>query len=134
MQADIDYLLGDRTQQQRSSALFLLKLKEERRLTQVAIDDIVTGIEDVLEKCVIRTKAGVRAKLASSGIDPDNISGLDDVFSDIVHPFVGLETGFKQESYFKNVLGLLVSTYSIINIMITHQHSPLYEFGTAPLP
>ena len=34
-----------------------------------------------------------------SGIDPDNISGLDDVFSDIVRPFVGLETGFKQESY-----------------------------------
>ena len=106
IQADIDYLLGDCTQQQRSSALFLLKLKEERRLTQVAIDDIVTGIESVLEKCTIRTKAGVRAKLASSGIDPND---LDDVFSDMVKPFAGLETEFKQESYFKDFLGLLVS-------------------------
>ena len=86
-----------------------MKLKEERRLTQVAIDDIVTGIEDVLEKSVVRTKAGVRAKLASCGIDPNSISGLDDVFSDVVKPFAGLETGFKQESYFKDVLGLLVT-------------------------
>ena len=102
------YLLGDCTQQQRSSALFLLKLKEERRLTQVAIDDIVTGIESVPEKCIIRMKAGVRAKLASSGIDPNDVSGLDNVFSDMVKPFAGLETEFKQ-SYFKDVLDLLVS-------------------------
>ena len=109
-QADIDYLLGDLSQQQRSSALFLLKLKEERRLTQVAIDDVVEGIEAVLEQSVIRTKAGVRAKLATHGINPDTITGLDEVFLDATHPFTGLETCFKQEKYFRDVLGLLVST------------------------
>ena len=62
----------------------------------------------MLENCVMRTKAGVRAKLASSGIDPDNVIGLDNVFTDMVQPFSGLETGYKQESYFKDVLGLLV--------------------------
>ena len=66
----------------------------------------------MLEKCIIRTKAGVRAKLASSGIDPNDVSGLDDVFSDMVKPFAGLETEFKQESYFRDVLGLLVSCTS----------------------
>lgn len=106
-QADIDYLLGDLSQQQRSSALFLLKLKEERRL---AIDDVVEGIEAVLEQSVIRTKAGVRAKLATHGINPDTITGLDEVFLDATHPFTGLETCFKQEKYFRDVLGLLVST------------------------
>ena len=65
----------------------------------------------MLEKCIIRTKAGVRAKLAS-GIDPNDVSGLDDVFSDMVKPFAGLETEFKQKSYFKDVLGLLVSCTS----------------------
>ena len=40
----VDGIYYDRTQQQRSSALFLLKLIEERRLTQVAIDDVVTGV------------------------------------------------------------------------------------------
>ena len=42
VQADVDLLLGsDKVAQQRSSALFLLKLKEFRKLSQVAIDDIV---------------------------------------------------------------------------------------------
>ena len=91
-QADVDYLLGDLSQQQRSSALFILKLKEERRLTQVAVNDIVEGVEAVLEQSVIRAKAGVRAKLAAAGIDPGTITGLDEVFEDVTHPFCGLET------------------------------------------
>lgn len=75
----------------------------------MAIDDIVEGIETVLEQSVMRAKAGVRAKLATEGIDPDTVTGLDEVFSDITHPFGGLETGFKQEKYFRDELGLLVS-------------------------
>ena len=39
VEADLDILLGnDKDAQQRASALFLLKLKEHRRLSQVAID------------------------------------------------------------------------------------------------
>ena len=72
----------------------------------------------MLEQCVMRAKAGVRAKLASSGVDPDTIVGLDDVFSEMVQPFSGLETGYKQESYFKDVLGLLVRCASYIYISV----------------
>ena len=43
----------------------------------------------------------------------------------MVKPFAGLESGFKQESYFKDVLGLLVSlvsniysTYPAISILM----------------
>ena len=86
-----------------------MKLKEERKLTQVAIDDVVEGIEAVLEQPVVRTKAGVRAKLATQGINPDTVTGLDEVFLDATHPFTGLEACFKQEKYFRDVLGLLVS-------------------------
>ena len=105
-QADIEYLLSDVSQQQRNSALFL---KDKRRLTQMAIDDIVEGIGSVLKQTVIRAKAGVRAKLATQGIDLDSVTGRDEVFSDATRPFAGLETGFKQEKYFRDVLGLLVS-------------------------
>lgn len=76
----------------------------------MAIDDIVEGIGSVLEKTVIRAKAGVRAKLATQG---NSTTGIDEVFSDATRPFAGLETGFKQEKYFSDVLGLLVSV--IIN-------------------
>ena len=43
----------------------------------MAIDDVVEGIEAVLEQSVIRAEAGVHAKLATEDIDPDTISGLD---------------------------------------------------------
>ena len=69
----------------------------------MAIDDVVEGIEAVLEQSVIRAKAGVRARLATEDIDPDTVTGLDEVFLDVTHPFSGLETGFKQEKYFRDV-------------------------------
>ena len=71
--------------------------------------DVVVVVEVVLEQSVIRAKAGVRAKLAAAGIDPGAITGLNEVFEDVSHPFCGLETGYKQEKYFRDVLGLLVS-------------------------
>ena len=50
-QADLEYLLGDSDKQQHASALFLLKLKEQRRVSQVTIDDIVSGFEGLLQQC-----------------------------------------------------------------------------------
>ena len=51
-QADLEYLFGDSDKQQRASALFLLKLKEQRRVSQVTIDDIVSGFEGLLQQTV----------------------------------------------------------------------------------
>ena len=79
-------------------------------------------------KSIIRTKAGVHAKLAS-GIDPNDVFGLDDVFSNMVKPFAGLETEFKQESYFKDVLGLLVSCTSSAYIEKFLPTKNLLNFG-----
>ena len=46
---DFERLIGTDIESQRtSSALFLLKLKEKRHLTQVAIDDIVKGARHIL--------------------------------------------------------------------------------------
>ena len=58
---------------------------------------------------MIRAKAGVCAKQAAAGINPGAITGLNEVFEDVSHPFCGLETVYKQEKYFRDVLGLLVS-------------------------
>ena len=102
--------MGSREQQRRTSALFLLKLKEQRRITQIAID-IVTGVEHILQEAVVRAEAGVWAKLAENGIDESSVNGLDDVFAELKTPFDGLETKFKQEKYFKTSLNMLVSMY-----------------------
>ena len=118
-QADLEYLLGDSDKQQRASALFLLKLKEQRRVSQVTIDDIVSGFEGLLQQTVSRAKAGVRSKLAEQGVDPLDITDLDDVFEEISHPFNGLETAYKQEKYFKDSLGLVVSIYCYSMVHVT---------------
>ena len=93
--------------QKKASALFLLKLKETRRLSQVAIDNVVEGSNTVFSHTVQRLYSGVRSKLASLGIDETQI---DSVFQDLSDPFFGLETKFKQDRYFVEDLGLVVST------------------------
>lgn len=54
-------------------------------------------------------QCGVKASLAEAGIDPTDVSKLEDVFTEMVHPFDGLETYYKQEAYFCRKFDLLVS-------------------------
>ena len=110
LQADLDTLLGtDAATQKRSSALFLLKLKESRRLTQAAIDDIVQEWDGLFNHSVQRLLAGVRAKMAAAGIDYRDIDGLQEIFQEVPHPFEGLQTRHLQEKYYREFLGLVVS-------------------------
>ena len=87
----------------------MLKLKEERRLTQVAIDDIVVGVTSMIDQSVSHVKAAIRAKLSDIDVDISDVPGFEDVFSELQQPFNGLETLSKQEKYFKDFLSLLVS-------------------------
>jgi len=106
--ADIDYLLNvDTKVQQRSSAQFLLNLKESRQVSQVVIND-VQGWSGLFASTVERLHARVRDKLASIGIDPDYIEELSEVFSDIPHPFNKLETEHEQNKYYREHMGLVV--------------------------
>lgn len=119
--ADIDHLIGvDEEKLQRSSALFLLKLKEHRRISQVGIDNIVQGATGLFYQVSDRLQAGIRAKLAEAGIDFEAIHGLNDLFKDIPNPFGGIETCSLQENYYRKNLGLIVSL-SIVIVFIMQQ-------------
>ena len=108
----MQYLIGSDVEEvRRSSALFLLKLKEQRRISQVAVDEIVYGCKSLFCRTIVRVQAGVRAKLAESGVDPSTIDGLDSAFEDVSNPFESLETSYLQEKYFRDTLGLVVSVY-----------------------
>ena len=103
---DVNHILGMDTQlQKQSSALFILKMKETHRLSQVAVDDIVEGSRDVFNHAVGRLHAGVRSKLGGLGIDETTV---EDVFSSLNDPFKGLETQHLQEKCFKEDLNLVV--------------------------
>lgn len=85
-------------------------MKECRRLSQVAIDDIVQEWDGLFSHTVQQLNARVRERLASAGVDADSVEGLQDVFQDYHSPFEGLETRHLQEKYFRENLGLVVST------------------------
>ena len=90
---DVNQLLQrDAHEQKKKSSIFLLQLKEECMLTQVAINDVVSGCREVFQHTVGHLRAGVSQKLSQSGIDASDINGFGDVFSEIADPFFGLET------------------------------------------
>ena len=104
--ADLNILLGkEKHVQQRSAALFLLKIKEHRRISQVAIDDIVQEWGVLFSSSVHYLHARVRERIAS---EITSIDGLQEVFEDAPSPFEGLETRYKQEKFYTESLGLVV--------------------------
>ena len=86
-----------------SNDLFLLKLKEHRRVTQITIDDIVEGNSALLSSTVQHIEAGVKAEC---GLDPDIVT---DIFKDLPNPFNGIETRYLQEKFYHEHFGLIVS-------------------------
>jgi hypothetical protein len=108
-QAEIDHVLGtDHEKQKRASALFLLKLKESKQVSQVVVDEIVGEWDTLFSHTTLRIQAGVRASLAAAGINSSTLPGLNEVFDNIPKPFDGLETRFK-EKYYRDSLFLVVS-------------------------
>ena len=107
--ADIDRLMGyDEELQKRSAALLLLKLKERRRVSQVAIDDVVEHSKAQFDRTVSILLAEVRSHLAEKGVDSSELD-LDSSLSKFHHPFLELNTKHKQDKYFRDKLGLIVS-------------------------
>ena len=70
---------------------------------------IVEGCTSLFQHTVRRLRAGVTAKLADAGVDVSGVEGLDHLFDDVPQPFEELETRHKQEKYFRDKLGLVIS-------------------------
>ena len=118
---DVNQLLHkDFFEQQKKSVLFLMQLKEERFLTQSAVNDVVLGCTEVFEHTLSRVRAGVSAKLSQAGIDFSDIDGIDSIFSDMSNPFKGLESVYLQDKFISEELECVVSLYSK-----THLNLPL---------
>ena len=108
--SDIDFLLGhDANMMRRSSALYLLKLKEQLRITQVAIDVIVEGSKGLFSATMNRAKASVTATLSEAGVNPNSIAGFSEAFDKVTDPFDKIDTYCLQEKYYRENLHLIVS-------------------------
>ena len=108
--ADIDRLMGfDEELQKRSAALLVLKLKEQRRVSQVAIQDVIEQSKAQFDRTVSILLAEVRSHLAEKGVDPSELD-LDSALSSIILPLNW--TRNKQDKYFTDKLGPIVSGHT----------------------
>ncbi len=115
--ADIQFIFGQDVEEiKKESALFLLKMKEHRRISQIAIDDIVENAKRLFHMTIKRAGAGVRAKLAEVGVDPCSVDGLDSLLEDVSNPFIGLETSHLQDKYYTEKLGLVVRCSTTVHV------------------
>lgn len=99
---------GDRkTMLKRSSALFLLKLKEKQKLTQVTLQSIVEGVTSLFHDHLDSIRAEVDSKLKDVG----ESLPIDDIFEqeEFRRPFGGLESQHQQITFFKSHFNFVVS-------------------------
>jgi len=98
----------ERQQQQKESAKFILKLREIRGISQVAVTDVVEGCQSLFQNTLVRVKEGVRDRLSHAGINYLDIEELDSAI-DLPDPFEALNTIHLQDKYFKEHFNYLVS-------------------------
>ena len=101
---------------QKSSALFLLGLKEERKLTQTALQGVAEGVTTWSRSRLSALHAEVCSTLNAAGVSPSSISGLNELFDSdgpFGRPFSGLETQHQQLTFYKTHFQFVVR-YSFV--------------------
>ena len=96
----------------KNMALWILKLKEGRNLTQSVTEEVLGDVTELCSGMVSDLEADLREIISAAGINPDDISGLQELFhsdSPYHKPFNKLETQHLQLSYYKSHLGFVVS-------------------------
>ena len=111
----------DHHEQLKISSKFLMKLKDCRGMSQVAINDVVEGSQTIFSHTVSRLKAWVEEKLTQHGIDIEQIDGLQELFSTVQDPFAGIHTPYLQQKFIASNFGYIVSCQNKYALHVTVQ-------------
>ena len=96
-----------------NKALFLLKLKEERRLSQLAVNGLIGDISTLLEEEILSLKSKVIKCMHEEHASTELITKINEQFSEklAAPPFEGLQSAYLQKKYFTDNFHLVVSIY-----------------------
>jgi len=115
-----------------NKAMFILKLKEERRLTQVAIDGLIDDVASLLEEETLTLIKDINHCI--QGNVPEHVSNAINAILScrmVKSPFEGLQSAYLQKQYFINNLHLVVCCYKIIAIRkfrVNSEHNSMYLY------
>ena len=92
------------------AAKWILRTGEVRNLTRKATQGVIEDTEHLVDFVTESLKSQVNSVLNTNGINPANISGLKEVFSDTVtKPFDGLSSFHFQKEYYRQHFNLIAS-------------------------
>lgn len=100
--------------EKRQAALFLLTLKEKYNISQRALDYAVGSVATIVDQACSNIKQSVIATLREKGFTED----ISESFN-VEQPFNGLETEYRQSTFYKTEFGLVVSKYCICRCSTT---------------
>ena len=107
-------------QMQKKAALYLLTLKERYKITQTAVDFVVSQTKHIVDNIVTDLHSAAEKEIKKlSCLNDEDASGILSVFTDVRDPFLGLETHYLQCKFYEEHFGFLVS------ILIITLHSYL---------
>lgn len=104
---------------QSHAAKWILKTSEMRSLTRAATIGVVEDVSDLVEFIGQSLKDQTCHILSSSGVDPETVCRVSDVFkSYIVKPFDGLSSFHQQLQYYRRHFNLIVRSYCMFLVFI----------------
>ena len=95
----------------RQSAMFILKTRDGRRLTQAATDNILRDVTELFQTRLEAVCHNTVETLKEAGVDDATISTVKDDVLAQCEPFKGLETEYHQNAYIRDHFGLIVRSY-----------------------
>jgi len=101
----------------REVALWILKLKEGRKLTQSAVDEVLSDVTELCTDIVSHLGDELRKVLDSAGLNSNDIPGFDNILSDdspYTNPFRDLQTQHLQMAYYRKYLNFVVGTGTML--------------------
>lgn len=98
-------------QHMKRMALFLLKTKEIRKVSQAALDGLIADFTTILQQTIHQVEYEVDAVLKENGVSISAFQGLRSVFnnSQTNEPFKQLHCKFLQEKFYREHFHMLVS-------------------------
>lgn len=108
-----------KNQLQKSSALYLLTLKEKYRLTQTAVDFVVNHTKVAVDNIIDDLHQSVAREMMSISVLSDgDKSRISSVFHNATNPFSGLETQYLQSKYFEETFAVVVSLLLFVTMIM----------------
>ena len=95
-------------------AEFILKIRDGRKLTQVATDEIINDTKIVLQNTTEVIEKKVIDKIKNLGVvSDDQLAEIRGIFNDVslVNPFKGLETEYQQQKFISENFNYVVSLF-----------------------